>query len=257
MKQVVVTLLLLATLRDPTLFFAQAKLSTNSPPNGKQSLTTTTIGEAYMFGSHAAFRTYETPDHTEAVVWYGEFRSEQEARYATKLWLKEHGVRVTGKEHIKDLHGHVIGDRTVAAPKQEKKAFAVIRKHGLNYWIIQSISLPVAMQVDGLIEPPPPLPTLAKDKKNPSSCDRSVEFLLKQQKLLKEEQKKVHQIRARGMLKVLVSANGDVVSARVISVNKGSLASSAEAIDSLSSQARSMKFKTRPGCGDYGYVVIF
>lgn len=255
MKQVVLTLLLFATLRDPALFFAQGKLSTNSSPNDNQNLKRTAIGEGYVFGRHAAFRTYETPDHTDAVVWYGEFRSEQEAKYATKLWLKEH--RVTGKENIKDLNGQVIGDRTVAAPKQGKKAFMVIRKHGLNYWMIQSISLAVAMQVDGLIEPPPPQPTLAKDKKNPSSCDRSVEFLSRQQKLFKEEQKKVHQIRAQGMVKILVSTNGDVVSASVISVNKGSLASSAEAIDFLSSQAKSMRFKPRPGCGDYGYVVIF
>jgi len=58
-------------------------------------------------------------------VWYGEFRSEQEAKHATKQSLKEH--KVTGKEHIKDLSGRVIGDRIVATPKQEKKAFMVIR----------------------------------------------------------------------------------------------------------------------------------
>jgi hypothetical protein len=76
-KQIVITLLLLATLPDLTHLFAQAKLSTNSPPNGDQSLKMTTIGEGYMFGRHAAFRTYETPDHTEALVWYGEFRSKR------------------------------------------------------------------------------------------------------------------------------------------------------------------------------------
>ena len=241
------TLLLLAALCDPTLFFAQAKLSANSPPNDDQSLKLTTVGDGYMFGRQAAFRTYETHHHTEALVWFGESRSEQEAKLTTKLSLKEH--RVTGKEQVKDLNGHVIGDRIIAAPKQEKKAFMVIRKHGLNYWIIQSISLAVAMQVDGLIEPPPPQPALAKDKKSPSSCDRSGEFLSKQQQQLsKEEQKKVHQIRAQGMVKILVNANGDVVSATVISANKGSLASSAEAVEALRSQARSMKFKTRPGC---------
>lgn len=245
------TLLLFATVPDPTLFVALTKLSTNSPADGDQSLTRTIIGEGYMFGRHATFRTYETPDHTDAVVWYGEFRSEQEAKYATKLWLKGHRVRVTGKEHIKDLKGQVIGDRTVAAPKQEGKAFTVIRKHGLNYWIIQSISLSVAMQVDALIEPPPPLPALAKDKKNPSSCDRSNELLSKQQQLSKEEQKKIQQVRARGMVKIVVGANGDVVSATAMS------ASSAEAVDILPSQARSMKFKRRPGCGDFRYVLIF
>ena len=255
MKQVVITLLLFATLPDLTHLFAQAKLSTNSPANGDQSLKMTTIGEGYMFGRHAAFRTYETPDHTEALVWYGEFRSEEESKLATKLSLKEH--RITGTEHVTDLSGHIIGDRIVAAPKEEQKAFMVIRKHGLNYWIIQSISLAVAMQVDELIEPPQPLAALAE---NPSSCDRSSELLSKQQQLSKEEQKKVHQV--RGMVAIVISADGDVVGAKVISArrprdgNEAGL-SSTEAVDVLLSQARSLKFKSRPGCGDFRYDVSF
>ena len=131
-----------------------------------------------MFGRHAAFRTYETPDHTEALVWYGEFRSEEESKLATELSLKEH--RITGTEHFKDLNGHVIGDRIVAAPKEEKKAFMVIQKHGLNYWITQSVSLAVAMQADELVEPPPPLAAVAEI---PLSCDRSGELLSEQQRL--------------------------------------------------------------------------
>jgi hypothetical protein len=179
-------------------------------------------------------------------VWYGEFRSEQEAKYATKQSLKEH--RVTVKEHVQDLNGNVIGDRIVAAPKQQKKAFMIIRTHGLNYWIIQSISPAVAMRVDGLIEPPAS-PLAAKDKKNPSSCDRSIEFLSRQQQLSKEGQKN-HQI-PQGMVTILVSADGDVVDAKVISTP------SAEAVDVLRSQARSMKFKRRAGCGTTDTTLIF
>jgi hypothetical protein len=254
-KRVVITLLLLATLLDLTPLFAQAKLSTKSSPNGDQSLKMTKIGEGYMFGRHAAFRTYETSDHTEALVWYGEFRSEDESKLATELSLKEH--RITSTEHVKDLNGHVIGDRIVAAPKEEKKAFIVIRKHGLNYWITQSISLAVAMQVDGLIELPPPQAAFAE---NPSSCDRSSELLSKQQQLSEEEQKKVHQV--RGMVAIVISADGDVVGAKVISAHRTRDAneaglSSAGAVDVLLSQARSMKFKNRPGCGDFRYDVSF
>jgi hypothetical protein len=206
-----------------------------------------------MFGRHAAFRTYETPDHTEALVWYGEFRSEEESKLATELSLKEH--RITGTEHVKDLNGNVIGDRIVAAPKDEKKAFMVIRKQGPNYWIIQSISLAVAMHVDELIEPP----LLTAFAENPSSCDRSSELLLKQQ-LSKEEQRRVHQV--RGMVAIVISADGDVVGAKAISARRPSDGneaglSSAEAVDVLLSQARSMKFKSRPGCGDFRYVVSF
>jgi hypothetical protein len=253
-KQVVITLLLFATVPDLTLLFAQAKLSTNSPPNGDQSLEITKIGERYMFGRHAAFRTYETPDHTEALVWYGKFRSVEESKLATELLVKEH--RIAGTEHVKDLDGNVIGDRIVAAPKDKKKAFMVIRKQGPNYWIIQSISLAVAMQVDELIEPTP----LAAFAEDPSSCDRSTELLLKQQWLSEEEQKRVHQV--RGRVAIVISADGDVVGAKAISAyrpsdgNEAGL-SSAEAVDVLLSQARSMKFKSRPGCGDFRYVVSF
>ena len=255
MKQVVITLLLFATLPDLTLLFAQAKPSTNSPPNGDQSLKMTKIGEGYMFGRHAAFRTYETPDHTEALVWYGEFRSEEESKLATELSLKEH--RITGTEHVKDRNGRVMGDRIVAAPKEEKKAFMVIRKNGLNYWIIQSISLAVAMQVDALIETPPPLAAFAE---NSSSCDRSSELLSKQQQLSEEEPKRVHQV--RGMVAIVINADGDVVGAKAISASRprhGNDAglSSAEAVDVLLSQARSMKFKSRLGCGDFRYAVSF
>ena len=245
-NQLVMTLLVFATLSDPTLFFAQAKLSTNNPPNSDQSLKMTKIGEVYLFGRQAAFRTYETPDHIEALVQYGEFRSEQEARLATKQLLKEH--RITGKENINDLNGHVISDRIVAAPKQEKKAFMVIRKHGLNYWIIQSISLAVAMQLDGLIEPPPPLTAAAKDRQNPSSCDRSGELLSKQQQLSKEGEKN-HQT-PQGMVAIKISADGDVVDTTVNS------AWSPGAVDVLPSQARSMKFKRRPGGTHYHQQVF-
>jgi hypothetical protein len=150
-KLVVITILLFVTLCDVPRFFAQAKPCT-SGPRGDQGLEMTTIGSGHMFGHAAAFRTSETPDHTEAMVWYGKFRSEQEAKHATKQSLREH--KVTCTEHIKDLNGRVIGDRIVATPKGEKKASMVIRKQGLNYWIIQSVSLPVAMQVERLIEPP-------------------------------------------------------------------------------------------------------
>lgn len=243
------TLLLFATSRGPTLFFAQALLSANSPPNTNQSPKMTTIGEAYMFGRRAAFRTYETPDHTEALMEYGEFRSEEEAKLGIKLSLKEH--KVIRNEHIKDLHGHLIGERIVAAPKQEKKAFMVIRKHDLNYWITQSVSLAVAVQVDRLIEPPPPQPAMAEDKKSPSPCDRSVEFLSKQQKLFEQERKHVGQSQVQGRVAIIVNSDGHVVGARVIQTSSG------DAIDRLLSQARSMKFKPRPGCGTSDATMSF
>ena len=144
------TLLLLISLSEAPPLFAQ-KPSTNAR-NDENDLTMTAIGNGYMFGHTAAFRTYENSDHTEALVWYSTFRTEQEAKHAIKQSLKEH--KVTGKEHVKDLNGRVIGDRIIATPKQQEKAFMVIQRQGLNYWIIQSMSLKFAMQVAGLIDAP-------------------------------------------------------------------------------------------------------
>jgi hypothetical protein len=145
------TLLLLVSLCDASLFLAQTERSSNSP-NDNHSLKMTAIGDGYMFGRHSAFRTYETPDQTEALVWYGAFLTEEEAKRAIKQSLKGHNV--TRREHVVALNGRVIGDRIVAAPKKQKKAFMVIQRQGLNYWIIQSVSAVVAIQVAGLIDPP-------------------------------------------------------------------------------------------------------
>jgi hypothetical protein len=146
------TLVLLIALDHASLFFAQTNLPTNRPPNGDQALKMTTIGNGKQFGRSAAFRTYEAPDHTEALVWYGKFPSEQAAKREMKQCLESH--KITRKENVKDLNGRVIGTRIVATPKPRQKAFMVIQKQGLSYWIIQSTSLEVATQVAGLIEPP-------------------------------------------------------------------------------------------------------
>src|SRR3974390_1152484 len=238
------TLVFVVTLCGTSLFYAQTRPSTNQPNDG-QSLQMTKVGEGDMFGRHAAFRTYETPDHIEALMWYGEFRSEEESKLATELSLKEHKIT----EQIKDQGGRVIGYRIIAAPKEEKKAFMVIRTHGPNHWITQSISLAVAMQADGLVEPPIPLRAFAE---HPSSCDRSVELLSEQVRLSKEEPTRVHQV--RGMVAIVISADGGVVDAKVMSARRPSdgneaRLSSAEAIDVFLFHDRSIKFRSRTGCG--------
>jgi hypothetical protein len=151
-KPVAITLVLFIALGHASLFFAQTNLPANSPPNSPKALEMTAIGNGEQFGRGAAFRTYQTPDHTEALVWYGQFPSEQAAKHEMKQCLENH--KITHKEVIKDLNGRVIGTRIVATPKRKQKAFMVIQKQGLSYWIIRSISLEVATQVAGLIEPP-------------------------------------------------------------------------------------------------------
>ncbi len=145
-------LLFLISLFGASSILPHEAQSNNPQPNTAQALELKTIGNGWVLGRGAAFRTYAARDGTEALVWYGEFRSEEEAKSTTKQWLEEH--KITGEERIKDPDGQVVGNRIIAAPKHSGKGFIVIRRHGLNYWFIQSVSLTVAMQVDGLIEPP-------------------------------------------------------------------------------------------------------
>jgi hypothetical protein len=147
MREVLAILLLFTTLHTAPSVFAQQN------PNNDQSPILKTIGNGHMFGRRAAFRTYATTDGTEALVWYGTLQSEQEVKDSTERWLKSYTV--TSNEPAKDPNGKVIGDRIIASPKQAGNAFVVIRRYGLNYWIIQSVSPDVAMQVEEMIAPPP------------------------------------------------------------------------------------------------------
>ena len=65
----------------------------------------------------------------------------------------------------------------------------------------------------------------------------------------KEEKDKQPKVRLRGDVAVEVNEEGDVVSAKAQPPAKG------ETADQLESFAKSMKFKSRPGCGDFKFVV--
>ena len=146
MKRVIATLLTFAILPSQTFLLARQNSKTD------QNLELKLVGDGEMLGRHAAFRTYTASDGTEALVWYGKFKSEREAMHATKQWLK--GYKVKSKIDAKDPSGRVIGSRIAADPKESGKVFVVIAKRGLNYWFIQSISPTVAMQLDAMIDPP-------------------------------------------------------------------------------------------------------
>ena len=90
----------------------------------------------------------------------------------------------------------------------------------------------------------------AADKQSASPCDKPRQ-IASQPHLSKEEQKKAHAIRAQGTVAISITEEGDVVDAKVVR------ASSANAVDLLLRQAKSIKFKPRPGCGTTHTVVNF
>lgn len=103
-----------------------------------------------MVACSADAQSFElTPLPTAPRVWYGDFKSEDEATRATKQWLRGH--KITANVPTTDANGKV-SIRIVGTPRQASRAFVIIRRRGLNYWFIQSVSLTVAMQIDGLID---------------------------------------------------------------------------------------------------------
>lgn len=122
-------------------FLINAQTRAYGSPTAKpdeQHLILKTIGNGRMLGRVAAFRIYSAADETEASVWYGALKSNEEAKRVSKEWLK--GYKITSKNEARDQSGRVIGKRIVAQRKGSKSEneFLVIRRYGLDYWLIRS-----------------------------------------------------------------------------------------------------------------------
>jgi hypothetical protein len=114
-----------------------------------------TIGHGKTQSSHTtAFRIYAAPDGTKGQATYAEFDSLQAAQQQIEDWIKP-TRRVTSREQNQRKGGQLIDDRILAVavlPKSGKKEFVIIRRDGLKCYVIESVSLQVAMQVEGLVE---------------------------------------------------------------------------------------------------------
>jgi hypothetical protein len=119
-----------------------------------QTLEIVTIGEIMLSsGHHGAFRIYQAPDGDKGQVDYSQFSSAQEAEQQLAEWLKL-AQKVTSRESNK---GGKISDRIVAQRELKKsgkkeKEFLIIRRDGVNCYLIQALSLRMAMDVEGMIE---------------------------------------------------------------------------------------------------------
>jgi hypothetical protein len=120
-----------------------------------QDLKMVVIGEKIMStGRHGAFRIYEAPNGTRATVSYATFDSTSDAQRQTRQWLR-YVRKILRREKRRDRHNHVIGERAVALDQTEEatqEVYLIIRRDGLNCYLIDSPSLSVALQVEKLIE---------------------------------------------------------------------------------------------------------
>ena len=113
------------------------------------------MGHIKTKGGHLTlFRLYKEPDGTEGQVHFTEFGSLEPAELQIEKWVKATRT-VTSREHNQSKDGQLISDRALGItdlPKSDKKEFVIIRRDYLECYLIESVSLQVALQVEGLIE---------------------------------------------------------------------------------------------------------
>jgi len=106
-------------------------------------------------GVKTAFRVYEAPDGSRGKVFYVKYDSLQASQEEIERWVKV-TPKITSREQNQiNEKGQLISDRRLGVqdlPEPDKKEFVIIRRDGLNCYLIESVSLQVALQVEGLIE---------------------------------------------------------------------------------------------------------
>jgi hypothetical protein len=136
------------------LWFATAQDVAHGNP-AQTDLKLVTVGHGKTRnGRRTPFRIYEAPDGTKGQVVYTEFDSLPAAQQQIEEWIKATRT-VTSREQNQSKGSQLISDRILAVgdlPKSDKKEFVIIRRDGLKCYLIESVSLQVAMQVEGLIE---------------------------------------------------------------------------------------------------------
>lgn len=131
---------------------AQSKYPENAMTKSDElNLEMTANGEVILLaGRRGVFRTFRAPDGTSASFIAGRFRSVGDAKHQTEQWLKI-AMTVTSREQKKDERGHAAGLRVVGAAedkKSSKKEFVIVVRSGLDCYLVQAESLPVALQVE-------------------------------------------------------------------------------------------------------------
>lgn len=113
------------------------------------------MGHIKTKGGHLTlFRLYKAPDGTEGQVHFTEFDSLEPAELQIERWVKATRT-VTSRERNQTKGDQLISERILAVadlPKSDNKEFVIIRRVDLKCYLIESVSLQVALQVEGLFE---------------------------------------------------------------------------------------------------------
>ena len=102
-----------------------------------------------------AFRVYEAPDGTKGNVVYSEFDSLQAAQKHIEEAIKVTSSVTSREQNQTNEKGQLVDDRILAIgdlPGSHKKEFVIIGRDGLYCYVIESVSLQVVIQIEGLIQ---------------------------------------------------------------------------------------------------------
>jgi hypothetical protein len=123
----------------------------------KRALTVVTLGQLVTArGHYLPFRDYSASDGSTGRLVMARFASLEEARQQIDEWIKE-ANEVTCREQHQNEGDERISDRiwaqTISKTDSKTKLFIIIRRDGLDCYLIESSSDQVARQIENLIDP--------------------------------------------------------------------------------------------------------
>ena len=137
------------------VLFASSQDSVHTPSK-QTELKLVRIGNGRTKGGvQSAFRDYEAPDGNKGHVTYIKFASLQAAQEQIENWVKVTPKITSREQNQTNEKGQLIGDRILGVqvlPEPDKKVFVTIRRDGLTCYLIESVSLQVATQIEDVID---------------------------------------------------------------------------------------------------------
>lgn len=122
----------------------------------KETLTVVTLGQLVSHGRYLPFRVYSASDGTTGRIVMAAYDSLEDAQKQIDAWTKD-ANEVTCREQPHQIgDAHRTSERILAqatsTTDSKTKVFLIIRRDGLNCYLINSSSVQVALQIESFID---------------------------------------------------------------------------------------------------------
>jgi hypothetical protein len=121
----------------------------------QEDLKLLTIGNGKTSSGYAlGFRIYGAPDGAKGKIYYAKLDSLPAAQQQIEQWVRA-ARTVTSRERNLRKEGQLIDERVMATgelPESHEKEFLIIGRDELKCYLIESVSLKVALEIEGLIQ---------------------------------------------------------------------------------------------------------